>query len=359
MKGNGQRFKCITEIIHLSSGRWRDSRGHDSFTSLHLPERIAVMRQLRLAAAMSLPALLLIAGPAYPAGAGAGSGGGGGGGGSDVNGRMSPSSSAPAYDAAAEYRKGMEALQAKNYKDALKAFRNVLTVAPKDANSNYLAGVASAGTGDDKRAESYYAKAVRADGNMVPAHRELALTRLKLGDREGAAKAREALAKKAAGCGTCATAADLKAALDAVDAALSGTPQAALDLPRAFASAEQGDTAYLGAVALINERRYGEAIDSLQAARASFGPHPDVLTYLGFANRKLGRYEDAEGYYRAALAVAPRHRGALEYFGELKVERGDLAGARANLALLDASCAYGCYEAEELRRWIATGARAR
>ena len=80
-----------------------------------------------------------------------------------------------------------------------------------------------------------------------------------------------------------------------------------------------------------------------------------MLTYLGFTHRKLGEFDRAEDYYRQALGVAPDHRGALEYYGELKVERGDLAGARANLARLEAICRFGCYEAEELRRWIVAG----
>lgn len=85
------------------------------------------------------------------------------------------------------------------------------------------------------------------------------------------------------------------------------------------------------------------------------GPHPDVLTYLGFANRKLKRYDAAEAYYREALAIAPAHRGALEYYGELKLERGDVAGARAHLAKLEAICGFGCHEVDELKRWIAAG----
>jgi Tfp pilus assembly protein PilF len=97
------------------------------------------------------------------------------------------------------------------------------------------------------------------------------------------------------------------------------------------------------------------AIESLEAAHRAFGPHPDVLTYLGFANRKLKRFDVAEDYYRAALAVAPEHRGATEYFGELKVERGDMVGARDMLARLDRICKFGCAEAEELRTWIAAG----
>ena len=32
--------------------------------------------------------------------------------------------------------------------------------------------------------------------------------------------------------------------------------------------------------------------------------------------------------------------------------RGDLAGAEALLARLEALCSFGCAEAEELRRWV-------
>jgi len=105
-------------------------------------------------------------------------------------------------------------------------------------------------------------------------------------------------------------------------------------------------------VGLINEGRYEAAIVSLQDAKATFGAHPDILTYLGFANRKLGRYEIAESYYRQALASAPKHRGATEYYGELMVERGDFRGAKHMLAKLEAQCSFGCAEADELRRWI-------
>ncbi len=70
----------------------------------------------------------------------------------------------------------------------------------------------------------------------------------------------------------------------------------------------------------------------------------------------MGQLDRAEGYYRQALAVAPTHRGATEYFGELMVERGDLVGARRMLAALDRQCAFGCAEAETLRLWITKGA---
>jgi tetratricopeptide (TPR) repeat protein len=157
--------------------------------------------------------------------------------------------------------------------------------------------------------------------------------------------------------GSCAQAAELKAAADAVTEALSGGPQARID-PREkllFASPASGDRSYLAAVGLINEHRYEAAIAELERAAAAFGPHPDILTYLGFANRKLKRFEIAEGYYRAALEAAPGHRGATEYYGELMIERGQLADARTMLSRLDAQCRFGCAEAEELRRWVAAG----
>jgi tetratricopeptide (TPR) repeat protein len=179
-----------------------------------------------------------------------------------------------------------------------------------------------------------------------------------MGDAAGAGAERDLLKAKLTACGdTCAANAELKAAVGAGEAAIAAGPQASVSvtLPGAFTNTTNGDRAYLAAVSLINEHRYADAIASLQAARMSFGAHPDILTYLGFANRKLGRFDVAEGYYQAALAIYSNHRGALEYYGELKVERGDVAGAKANLAKLDRVCTFGCSQADELRLWISLG----
>ncbi|MFN9928489.1 MAG: tetratricopeptide repeat protein, partial [Phenylobacterium sp.] len=171
-------------------------------------------------------------------------------------------------------------------------------------------------------------------------------------------KAQEQLAwlkAKAANCGAGCDAAALRSLTAEVETALGAAPgpSAGVDQPLILAAA--GDRAYLDAVGLINESRFEAALESLEAARTAFGPHPDVLTYQGFAHRKLGRFEAAEGSYRQALAAAPDHRGALEYYGELKGERGDVAGARRMLARLEQVCAYGCAEAETLRSWIDAG----
>jgi tetratricopeptide (TPR) repeat protein len=270
-------------------------------------------------------------------------------------GTTSPSMSVPDFDPAAEYRRGIDALKAQKFAEAKKAFGNVLGAMPSDANVNFLAGMADAGLNDLKGAVRHYERALRSNGKLIPAYQELAISYVKLGDRGKAQSTLAKLQKLDQTCaGTCKDAQAIKDAVTAVQAALAAPPQARLQTqpPLLFASAQAGDHAYLEAVGLINEGRYEQAIASLERARASFGGHPDILTYLGFANRKLHRFGVAESYYRAALAVAPEHKGATEYYGELMVEGGNMAGAKAMLARLDSLCTFGCAEADELRRWI-------
>jgi tetratricopeptide (TPR) repeat protein len=119
-----------------------------------------------------------------------------------------------------------------------------------------------------------------------------------------------------------------------------------------FAPPGEGGALYVAAARLINEARYEDAIASLTAAQAAVGPHPDILNYLGYAHRKLGRIEEAKGWYAQALAIDPDHLGANEYLGELYVETGDLAAARRQLARLERLCAFGCPEREDLARLI-------
>ncbi len=303
-----------------------------------MPVLNLLIRTAAIALATALPGL-----PVWAAG------GGGGGGGS------MPSESTPQFDPAAEYRTGVTALQAQRWTEAERAFRNVLSVAPRDANSNYLMGLTKIGKGDYKGAKGFLEKAVRFGPDNIAAHHQLGVTQARLGDPVKAATELAWLQGKAATCAaTCSDSAALSGAIREVEAAIAGGKQARVAVPRLdrFASVGDGDGAYLAAVSLINEQRYDDAITSLRAASEVFGPHPDVLTYLGFANRKLKRFDVAETYYLAALAIAPNHRGATEYYGEMMLERGDFAGATRMLAKLDRQCTFGCAEADELRRWI-------
>ena len=281
----------------------------------------------------------------------------GGGGGGSI-----PSSRAPEYDPAEEFQAGVTAYQAQDYKGAAVAFKRVVAVVPKHAPAQYLLGASYIGQGNYKKARRPLEMALKHDDTLVEAHRDLAITYARLALPDKAAEEQKLLSDRLAQCAaTCADAAKLDAAVKAVAAELAGTSGGAA--PQALGPlhppgpAQSLDATYVAAVALINEGGYAQAITQLEQALWSSGPHPDILTYLGFANRKLKRYDVARGWYEMALSVAPHHLGALEYYGELKLEMGDRAGARDHLARLDSLCAFGCQQADELRRWLREASR--
>jgi tetratricopeptide (TPR) repeat protein len=270
-----------------------------------------------------------------------------------------PSATGPSFNPAAEYKKGLDALDANDFKTAAKSFDKVVAAAPKNVQSLVADGFAHAGMQDYSGARDVYKKALSIDANHIMARRGLALALVSLGDKDGAAKELDTLKSRVAACnGTCSDAANLSAAVTAVESAMGGAGgKQSSNAPASllFASAGSGDAAYVSAISYVNEHDYAKALTSLERAERAFGPHPDVLTYIGYTYRKMGRYDMAERYYREALAIAPDHRGATEYYGELKVERGDIKGAKLMLAKLDTLCSFGCVDAEVLRQWIVKG----
>ena len=287
--------------------------------------------------------------------------GGGGGGSAPSGGPSMPSASGPAYDPAVEYAKAIAAIKANDFKNAARAAGRVTDAVPSNPDGWRLLGMAKAGQNDWKGSRRAYEKAVRLTPDDANSHAGLAVALANLKDPKAQAEA-DWLKSKVQACGdSCADAPHLKSLNASVESAMNPAaagapkPSALLDRSLLFGGAKTGDAAYVAAVSLINERRYDEALASLAKAEATFGPHPDILTYEGYTWRKKGDYARAETYYRQALAIASNHVGATEYYGELKVARGDIAGARLMLARLDKICAYGCADAEELRRWIDAG----
>jgi len=287
--------------------------------------------------------------------------GGGGGGSAPSGGPSMPSASGPAYDPAVEYAKAIAAIKANDFKNAARAAGRVTDAVPSNPDGWRLLGMAKAGQNDWKGSRRAYEKAVKLTPDDANSHAGLAVALANLKDPKAQAEA-DWLKSKVQACGdSCPDAPHLKSLNASVESAMNPAaagapkPSAFLDRSLLFGGAKTGDAAYVAAVSLINERRYDEALASLAKAEAAFGPHPDILTYEGYTWRKKGDYARAESYYRQALAIAPNHVGATEYYGELKVARGDIAGARLMLARLDKICAYGCADAEELRRWIDAG----
>lgn len=268
-----------------------------------------------------------------------------------------PGTSAPAYDPTTDYQTGTSAFQRGDYRTAIESFRRVVRAVPRNAQAQYLLGAAYMGINDFRRARRPLQAAVNRDEAMIVARRDLGITLARLSETEPAQAQIAALTDQLTACGTCESANALNAAIASIQSALTLGPLARgpIDPDFRIATPAQNDNVYVAAVSLINEGQYEPAIALLNSSMWVSGPHPDILTYLGFSYRRLGDPDRARDYYEQALTVAPDHRGALEYYGELKLEQGDIAGARAHLARLDTLCSFGCHEAEELRRWIGEG----
>jgi Flp pilus assembly protein TadD len=101
--------------------------------------------------------------------------------------------------------------------------------------------------------------------------------------------------------------------------------------------------------ASIKADKYDQAIQQLQAANETSSA--DWNNLLGYSLRKKQPPDlvGAEKYYQAALKIDPNHRGALEYYGKLKLMNNDLLGAEALLARLDKACTFGCEEYSDLK----------
>jgi tetratricopeptide (TPR) repeat protein len=108
---------------------------------------------------------------------------------------------------------------------------------------------------------------------------------------------------------------------------------------------------YRLAVNQVQGGRYEAAIATFVALKEA--DSPDVENYLGYANRKMGRMEEARIHYENALALDPEHRGALEYFGEWHVEMGKLDDAKGLLQRLGNVCGINCQEYQALADAIA------
>ena len=82
-------------------------------------------------------------------------------------------------------------------------------------------------------------------------------------------------------------------------------------------NAKTKSSAYLSAEKLINKKQFSDAIVKLNEALATDSKNADIYNYLGFSNRKLGKMEEAAFFYNKALEINPKHKGALEYQGEM------------------------------------------
>jgi tetratricopeptide (TPR) repeat protein len=106
-------------------------------------------------------------------------------------------------------------------------------------------------------------------------------------------------------------------------------------------SAEDFLTGYHAAYALIYDKGdYEGGIAALLAL--GYDDNADVATLVGYASRKLGRYDDAKLWYERALAADPNHAVTWSYYGMWQAEQGNVLKAKDDLEKVRLICGTDC-----------------
>ena len=109
---------------------------------------------------------------------------------------------------------------------------------------------------------------------------------------------------------------------------------------------------YRAARQLILAGNYQGGIAALHAL--GHDEHPDVANYIGYANRKMGNYEQSKIWYEQALDADPNHVRTWSYYGMWQMEQGNRLKAEDFLAKVKLICGTAtCEEYRQLKAVIA------
>jgi tetratricopeptide (TPR) repeat protein len=95
------------------------------------------------------------------------------------------------------------------------------------------------------------------------------------------------------------------------------------------------------AFALIYDK--ADYVDGIAVLRSmGYDDNADVATLIGYASRKLGRYDDAKVWYDRALAADPNHALTWSYYGMWQAEQGNILKAQDDLEKVKSICGTEC-----------------
>jgi tetratricopeptide (TPR) repeat protein len=103
---------------------------------------------------------------------------------------------------------------------------------------------------------------------------------------------------------------------------------------------------YRAARQLILDGNYEVGIAAMHAL--GHDEHPDVANYIGYANRKMGNYDQSKIWYEAALKADPNHVRTWSYYGMWQMEQGNRLKALEDLQKVQLIC--GNTTCEEYRQ---------
>jgi tetratricopeptide (TPR) repeat protein len=105
--------------------------------------------------------------------------------------------------------------------------------------------------------------------------------------------------------------------------------------------------------ARIADKDWPGAIEELKRVNETGSADWNNLMAYSLRNTGAAAYPVAEKLYDEALRIDPKHRGALEYSGELYLAMGNLPMAEKRLATLDKVCLLPCEEYTDLKKAVA------
>jgi len=102
--------------------------------------------------------------------------------------------------------------------------------------------------------------------------------------------------------------------------------------------ARSGDADYADGMEAWDAKNWDGVVTSMRKVVARRPWHDKAWTRLGYALRKLKRYNESLEAYSRALALNPTQREAIEYLGEAYLELDRLSDAKTMLSRLDGEC---------------------
>ena len=131
----------------------------------------------------------------------------------------------------------------------------------------------------------------------------------------------------------------------------TGTKKAKKSKPDKSSSIEDFYNGWHKAYALIYDK--GDYEGGIAVLRTmGYDDNADVATLIGYANRKLGRYDDAKLWYDRALAADPNHALTWSYYGLWHAEQGNVLKAEDDLQKVKSICGTACREYTALKAAI-------
>jgi tetratricopeptide (TPR) repeat protein len=113
------------------------------------------------------------------------------------------------------------------------------------------------------------------------------------------------------------------------------------DKKKKTSSAENFLSSWRTAYALIYDK--SDYVGGIAVLRSmGYDDNVDVATLIGYASRKLGRYDDAKVWYDRALAADPNHALTWSYYGMWQAEQGNVLKAKDDLEKVRLICGTDC-----------------